>query len=87
MNTLEQGAASALQLNEIGKVKVSLDAPIALDGYDSNRTTGAFIIIDRLTNGTVGAGMIIAPPVLPHGSTGQHGRQAHVTTEDRKSVV
>ncbi|MND47514.1 Bifunctional enzyme CysN/CysC [compost metagenome] len=83
VNTLEQGAASALQLNEIGRVKVSLDASIALDGYDSNRTTGAFIVIDRLTNGTVGAGMIIAPPVLPHGSTGQHGKQAHVSTEER----
>ena len=56
VNTLEEGPASALQLNEIGKVKISLDAPIALDGYASNRTTGSFIIIDRLTNGTVGAG-------------------------------
>ncbi|WP_342624281.1 sulfate adenylyltransferase subunit CysN [Pseudomonas alkylphenolica] len=83
VNTLEQGAASALQLNEIGKVKVSLDAPIALDGYDSNRTTGAFIVIDRLTNGTVGAGMIIAPPVVPHGTIGQHGKLAHVDTAER----
>ena len=81
VNTLEQGAASALQLNEIGRVKVSLDASIALDGYESNRTTGAFIVIDRLTNGTVGAGMIIAPPVLPHGSTGHHGKLCHVATE------
>ncbi|NQD78511.1 adenylyl-sulfate kinase, partial [Pseudomonas sp. CM27] len=83
VNTLEKDAASALQLNEIGRVKVSLDSAIALDGYDSNRTTGAFIVIDRLTNGTVGAGMIIAQPVLPHGSTGQHGKQAHVSTEER----
>ncbi|AMA47117.1 sulfate adenylyltransferase subunit CysN [Pseudomonas alabamensis] len=83
VNTLERGAASALQLNEIGKVKVSLDWSIALDGYDSNRTTGAFIVIDRLTNGTVGAGMIIAPPVLPHGGAGQHGTSSHVSTEER----
>ncbi|WP_295474157.1 sulfate adenylyltransferase subunit CysN [uncultured Pseudomonas sp.] len=83
VNTLEKGAASALQLNEIGRVKVALDASIALDGYESNRTTGAFIVIDRLTNGTVGAGMIIAPPVLPHGGNGQHGKQAHVSTEER----
>ncbi|MBF8781833.1 sulfate adenylyltransferase subunit CysN [Pseudomonas fulva] len=83
VNTLERGAASALQLNEIGRVKVSLDSAIALDGYDSNRTTGAFIVIDRLTNGTVGAGMIIAPPVLPHGGSGQHGKAAHVSTEER----
>lgn len=62
VNSLEQKPATELKLNEIAKVKVALDAPIALDGYEQNRTTGAFIIIDRLTNGTVGAGMIIAPP-------------------------
>ena len=83
VNTLEQGPASELKLNEIGRVKVALDAPIALDGYDHNRTTGAFIVIDRLTNGTVGAGMIIAEPVA-HGG-GQHGRLAHVSTEERAS--
>jgi bifunctional enzyme CysN/CysC len=83
VNTLEQGAASELKLNEIGRVRIALDAPIALDGYEHNRTTGAFIVIDRLTNGTVGAGMIIADPVA-HGS-GQHGRLAHVSTEERAS--
>ncbi len=82
VNTLEEGPASALQLNEIGKVKVALDAPIALDGYANNRTTGAFIIVDRLTNGTVGAGMIIAAPVGGQGS-GHHGQLAHVSTEER----
>jgi len=82
VNTLAEGPASALQLNEIGKVKVSLDSAIALDGYDSNRTTGAFIIIDRLTNGTVGAGMIIAPATATQGGKA-HGRSAHVTTEER----
>ena len=82
VNTLEKGAASSLQLNEIGKVKISLDAPIALDGYAQNRTTGAFIVIDRLTNGTVGAGMIIAEPVA-QSSGGHHGALAHVSTEER----
>lgn len=60
MNTLERTPGSELKLNEIARVKVSLDAPIALDGYEQNRTTGAFIVIDRLTNGTVGAGMIVS---------------------------
>ncbi|TRO14029.1 sulfate adenylyltransferase subunit CysN [Ectopseudomonas mendocina] len=83
VNTLEQGGASELKLNEIGRVKIALDAPIALDGYEYNRTTGAFIVVDRLTNGTVGAGMIIADPVS-HGG-GQHGRLAHVSTEERAS--
>ncbi|MGP3791161.1 sulfate adenylyltransferase subunit CysN [Pseudomonas sp. B392_1p] len=82
VNTLEKGSASALQLNEIARVKVSLDASIALDGYEDNRTTGAFIVIDRLTNGTVGAGMIIASPAGGHGG-GQHGKRAHVATEER----
>ncbi|WCD81636.1 MULTISPECIES: sulfate adenylyltransferase subunit CysN [Pseudomonas] len=82
VNTLEEGAGSDLQLNEIAKVKISLDAPIALDGYESNRTTGAFIVIDRLTNGTVGAGMIIAAPVAA-GGQGVHGESAHVSTEER----
>ncbi|MER0043128.1 sulfate adenylyltransferase subunit CysN [Pseudomonas sp. MGal98] len=81
VNTLEQGAASSLQLNEIGKVKVALDAPIALDGYEHNRTTGAFIIIDRLTNGTVGAGMIIADA----SSSAHHADSGHVSTAERAS--
>ncbi len=81
VNTLEQGAASSLQLNEIGKVKVALDAPIALDGYEHNRTTGAFIIIDRLSNGTVGAGMIIADA----SSSAHHADSGHVSTAERAS--
>lgn len=80
VNTLEQGAASELNLNEIARVRVSLDAPIALDGYGQNRTTGAFIVIDRLTNGTVGAGMIIAEPVQG-GAHAHHGD--HVADEER----
>jgi bifunctional enzyme CysN/CysC len=83
VNTLAEGPGSSLQLNEIGKVRIALDSAIALDGYESNRTTGAFIVIDRLTNGTVGAGMIIAPPVVPHGGAGSHGKLAHVGTEER----
>ncbi len=83
VNTLEEGAASSLQLNEIGRVRIALDTPIALDGYAHNRTTGSFIVIDRLTNGTVGAGMIIAEPVSAQGITGHHGKLAHVSTEER----
>lgn len=80
VNTLEQSSATELKLNEIAKVKVALDAPIALDGYEQNRTTGAFIIIDRLTNGTVGAGMIIASPA---GGGSRHGHNAHVNVTER----
>ncbi|MFT0212724.1 sulfate adenylyltransferase subunit CysN [Pseudomonas sp. F1_0610] len=59
VNTQLHSPATQLGLNQIGKVHLSLDAPIALDDYQTNKTTGAFIIIDRLTNITVGAGMII----------------------------
>ena len=83
VNSLEQLAASELKLNEIGKVRVSLDAPIALDGYEHNRTTGAFIVVDRLTNGTVGAGMIIAEPLVGQNTVGHHGQLAHVSAEER----
>jgi bifunctional enzyme CysN/CysC len=48
-----------LALNEIGRCAVTLAVPIAHDAYRRNRATGSFIIIDRLTNGTVGAGMIL----------------------------
>ncbi|WP_462381523.1 sulfate adenylyltransferase subunit CysN [Pseudomonas sp. Marseille-QA0892] len=84
VNTLEKGPASSLKLNEIGLVKVALDAPIALDGYAQNRTTGAFIVIDRLTNGTVGAGMIVADPVRTGGDVA-HAQRTHVTNAERAS--
>jgi sulfate adenylyltransferase subunit 1 len=48
-----------LQLNDIAVVDVLLTQPVVLDSYQNNRATGAFIVIDRLTNITVGAGMII----------------------------
>jgi len=58
VNTLEHHDAQALQLNEIGSCTISVNAPVVFDAYKTNKGTGAFIIIDRLTNGTVGAGMI-----------------------------
>ncbi|WP_020185107.1 sulfate adenylyltransferase subunit CysN [Methylopila sp. 73B] len=58
VNSFEHLAAKELRLNEIGVVNVSLAAPVAFDPYEQNRDTGAFIIIDRQTNATVGAGMI-----------------------------
>lgn len=58
VNTLEHHDATELHLNEIGACTVSVNAPVVFDPYLSHKGTGAFIIIDRLTNGTVGAGMI-----------------------------
>jgi bifunctional enzyme CysN/CysC len=63
--------AEALELNDIGRVTLRLNAPLAFDTYGRNRTTGAFVLVDPATNDTVGAGMIIgarateAPPASP----------------------
>ena len=58
VNTLEHLAAKQLELNEIGVVNLSLDRAVAFDPYKENRETGGFILIDRISNATVGAGML-----------------------------
>jgi bifunctional enzyme CysN/CysC len=58
VNTLEHLAAKQLELNEIGVCNLNLDRAIAFDPYAENRETGGFILIDRITNDTVGAGLI-----------------------------
>ena len=58
VNTLEHMASRTLRLNEIGYCNFSTSTPVAFDAYRENRDTGGFIVIDRFTNGTVGAGMI-----------------------------
>jgi bifunctional enzyme CysN/CysC len=60
VNSLHRSPAPDLQLNEIGRCTVVLNQPIYFDAYRRNRSTGAFIIIDRISNITVGAGMITA---------------------------
>jgi bifunctional enzyme CysN/CysC len=58
VNTLEHTAAERLELNDIGVCEIELDQPIAFEPYAENRALGGFILIDRITNGTVGAGLI-----------------------------
>jgi bifunctional enzyme CysN/CysC len=58
MNTMQRLAAATLELNEIGVCNLELDRSIPFDPYTINRDTGAFILIDRITNDTVGAGML-----------------------------
>ena len=58
VNTREHLAARTLALNEIGVCNLSFDRPVAFDPYAQNRHTGGFIVIDRFTNDTVGAGML-----------------------------
>jgi sulfate adenylyltransferase large subunit len=60
VNSLEQKQVPTLGLNEIGVARLELDRPISLDPYRQNRDTGSFILIDRFSNATVAAGMVIA---------------------------
>ena len=82
VNTLETSPTNSLELNEIGVCEVSLNEPVHIDGYNKNKNTGSFIIVDRLTNVTVGAGMI-----SDDHQTGNHIStvSAHVTTAERAS--
>jgi sulfate adenylyltransferase large subunit len=59
INTLEHEPASQLDLNEIGRVQLRCSAPLMLDPYARNRSTGSFILIDESTNDTVAAGMVL----------------------------
>jgi sulfate adenylyltransferase subunit 1 len=58
VNTLEQESATSLQMNEIAEVEFEAHVPLLFDPYSSNRATGSFILIDPLSNATIGAGMI-----------------------------
>jgi bifunctional enzyme CysN/CysC len=58
VNTLEHTAAKTLDLNEIGVCNVNLDRAIPFDPYVDNREMGGFIVVDRITNATVGAGLL-----------------------------
>jgi len=58
VNTMEHLAAKTLDLNAIGVVEIATDRPIVFDAYADNRTLGGFILIDKITNATVAAGML-----------------------------
>jgi bifunctional enzyme CysN/CysC len=58
VNTLSDMPAKTLELNQIGVTTISIDQPIAFDPYDVNRNMGGFILIDRMSNDTVGLGLI-----------------------------
>lgn len=59
VNTYERIQVEELGLNDIASCRMVLTRPIASDSYAKNRLTGSFIVIDRMTNNTVGAGMIV----------------------------
>jgi len=92
VNTLHRKDAPTLSLNEIGRCSLTLNQPICFDAYRRNRSTGAFILIDRLTNGTVGAGMILDRSTNEGrhdhwddepAAVGLHGERSNVTGDER----
>jgi bifunctional enzyme CysN/CysC len=92
VNTLHRQDAPTLKLNEIGRCTIALNQPICFDGYRRNRATGSFIVIDRVTNSTVAAGMILdrstAEGRLDHWDDAPtaahlHGERSNVTADER----
>lgn len=74
VNTLERRPAKQLGLNDIGRVTLTASRALLFDAYADNRATGAFILIDRLTNATMGAGMILGPGEdEPHAASAASG--------------
>jgi bifunctional enzyme CysN/CysC len=94
VNTLHRQDSPTLRLNEIGRCTITLNQPLCFDGYRRNRATGAFIIIDRVTNSTVGAGMILdrstAEGRHDHwedapAAASLHGERSNVTADERRA--
>jgi bifunctional enzyme CysN/CysC len=84
VNTLEQQPATSLALNEIGPVTLTAARPLLFDPYLDSRTMGSFILIDRLTNATVGAGMIRSSAErAAQAAVGGRSEQSLVTLEER----
>jgi len=99
VNTMKRGkhadeeSAESLELNEIGRCHITLHRPIAFDPYDRNHGTGSFIIVDRLSNATVAAGMIVDRIVSRPGhkkapvSQNIARSDSLVSTEDRQKLL
>jgi bifunctional enzyme CysN/CysC len=90
VNTMEHVAAKQLELNEIGVCNISTDRPIPFDAYSENRETGGFIFIDKLTNDTVGAGLIhfaLRRSENVHWQALDVNKRARATLKGQKSCV
>jgi bifunctional enzyme CysN/CysC len=83
LETMQQAPASRLDLNDIGHVRFTTHRPLHFDPYRRDRTTGAFILIDTLTNNTVGAGMILDPADLARTGIDEHLLVSTVTHAER----
>ncbi len=90
VNTLEHMAAKTLELNAIGVANVATDRPIPFEAYEANRALGGFIIIDKMTNATVGAGMIhfaLRRSQNVHWQALDISREVHAKLKNQKPAV
>jgi bifunctional enzyme CysN/CysC len=90
VNTLEHLAAKTLNLNAIGVAEITTDKPIVFEAYADNRSLGGFILIDKLTNRTVGAGMLhfsLRRAQNVHWQATSVTREDHATLKNQKPLV
>jgi bifunctional enzyme CysN/CysC len=90
VNTMEHAAAKTLELNAIGVAEISADKPIVFEAYADNRTLGGFILIDKITNATVAAGMLhfsLRRAQNVHWQAIDIGREKHADLKNQKPAV
>lgn len=90
VNTMEHLAAKTLKLNSIGVAEVTTDKPITFERYADSRTLGGFILVDKLTNATVAAGMIhfsLRRAQNVHWQALEIGREQHASLKGQKPAV
>jgi bifunctional enzyme CysN/CysC len=90
VNDFAHEAAKSLAMNEVGVVNISVQSPLVFDAFATNRATGAFILIDRMTNATVGAGMILHPLRRAdniHWQSLDIGKEARAAAKHQKPAV
>ena len=90
VNTMEHLAAKTLELNAIGVANLSTDRAIVFESYEANRTLGGFILIDKISNATVAAGMLhfsLRRAQNVHWQASDVTREAHAALKNQKAAV
>lgn len=90
VNTMERLAAKTLELNAIGVANLSTDRPLVFEPYADNRQLGGFILVDKITNATVAAGMLhfsLRRAQNVHWQATDIGREAHASLKNQKAAV
>ncbi len=90
VNTMEHLAAKTLELNAIGVAEITTDKPLIFEPYAENQTLGGFILIDKITNRTVGAGMLhfsLRRAQNVHWQATSVGREEHAGLKNQKPLV